>query len=197
MARPLRGPASVRPGLGAGGVLGAPAPRTPAAAGARRRAGCPPASASGLTLIEVLVALSILAFGMTAVLGLLAAASAVHRAATDRTDMALLADLAFARARAALTYGLRVAELPRYAGPAAGGRPVHALAEGVREPAYPDLSYDLLLTPIDAEDPAAADVFHVEARVRRLERGRERLTTFHTVMVRRLARRDLAVAGPP
>jgi prepilin-type N-terminal cleavage/methylation domain-containing protein len=145
----------------------------------------------GLTLVEVLVALGILAFGVTAVMGLLAAGTAVQRRGIERTEVATLVDTAFAEVRGRLTYTLEVERLPRWTGPGDASRPVHALWTDRKHPGYESYLTDLLLTPLDTEDASSSDSFHVEMRVRRKHRGRELAETWHTVMVRRVSLRDM------
>ncbi|MFN0057174.1 MAG: prepilin-type N-terminal cleavage/methylation domain-containing protein [Planctomycetota bacterium] len=65
----------------------------------------------GFTLIEILVALGILAIGATSALALFAAASAAHKRAIDRTNAANIAEQAFADVESALANGRTGEEL--------------------------------------------------------------------------------------
>jgi prepilin-type N-terminal cleavage/methylation domain-containing protein len=150
--------------------------------------------AGGFTLIEVLVALAIMAVGSTAAIGLFTAATALHKRAVDQTSAALVASSAIDEVRGAMTLGYSTAGLermPAAAAAASGGAPVLIHRKNAVDPAYPGYAYDVLLTPLDAADPEEADSFHVEVRVRWRTAGPGRVTEMHSVVTRRAAMRDL------
>lgn len=57
---------------------------------------------AGFSLIEILIALAVLAVGLVGVFSLFAAATATHRRGVDHTTVSLLASAALSEARAAL-----------------------------------------------------------------------------------------------
>jgi prepilin-type N-terminal cleavage/methylation domain-containing protein len=149
---------------------------------------------AGFTLVEVLVALGIMAIGITAVIGVFTMATTTHKRAIDATSAALIAQSAVAELRGALTVRFDAAALPVAGGGGAAPdapAPVLAWRRGAHDPSFPGYSYDVLLTPLDAKKPSDADVFHVEVRVKWLATGQQRGETFHTVATRRVAWRDL------
>jgi prepilin-type N-terminal cleavage/methylation domain-containing protein len=148
---------------------------------------------SGFTLVEVLIALAIMAVGVTAVIGVFLMATATHKRAVDETTSALFAETALAEVRGGLTASFDARRLP-VAAP--GPPPVLVWKKGGRDPVYPGYACDVYVTPIDDPDPDAADAFHVEVHVRFLASGKERESVFRTVMVRRVRWRDLGEAGP-
>jgi prepilin-type N-terminal cleavage/methylation domain-containing protein len=100
----------------------------------------------GFTLVEILIALGVLAFGLVAVLGLMAAATTTHKKAVDRVNAALLADSIMADIDSALTVGFDETKLPvresegeegggEEEGPEAGPEPYEEEWPGAREEA--------------------------------------------------------------
>ncbi len=145
----------------------------------------------GFTLIEVLIALAIMAVGTTAAIGLFTAATAMQKRALDQTTAALLADMALADARGAvsLTFDAKALEAARPA--TSKDPPVLFFRRNATHSDYPGYVYDLLLTPIDAVTPEEADAFHAEVRVRWKMTNRVRVSDFRTVILRRISVRDL------
>jgi prepilin-type N-terminal cleavage/methylation domain-containing protein len=150
-------------------------------------------TARAFTLLEVLIALGIMAVGLTAAIGLFTAATAMHKRAIDQTTAALIADLALADARAAVTLSFDPKAVPlEVRRPAGDGRPpVFYLKHDAKLPEYPGYAYDVFLTPVDAAEPDEADAFFAEARVRWKQANRERATEMTTVILRRVTVRDL------
>ncbi len=149
----------------------------------------PRKSARGFTLVEVLIALAIMAVGITAAIGLFTAATAMHKRALDQTTAALLADAAIAEARGAMTLGFDARALEAVRPPT--DPPVLYFRKGAANPSYPGYVFDLLLTPIGTSDPDEADAFHAEVRVRWKSTNIVRVQEFHAVVARRVAVRDL------
>jgi prepilin-type N-terminal cleavage/methylation domain-containing protein len=153
----------------------------------------------GFTLVEVMIALGIMALGITAVIGVFTMATGAHRRAVDETSAAILAESAVAEVRGALTAAFDAGGLEVLSGgPGAVTSgladvppPVLAWKREARDPAFPGYAYDVLLTPIDAAKPANADLFHVEVRVRWLATGKVRGETYHTAILRSVAARDM------
>lgn len=141
----------------------------------------------GFSFVELLAALGIMAFGAGVALGLLTVATTTHRRAIDRTSAALLADAAAADAQGELTLRLDASRLE----PAAGAAGTYYLRRDARYPGFEDYVYDIALTPLDDEDPAAATAFHLEVLVRWQTSGKQRTATYHTVALRRLTYQDV------
>lgn len=130
----------------------------------------------GFTLIEILVALGILAIGATSALALFAAASAAHKRAIDRTNAANIAEQAFADVESALANGRTGEELnlePPFADIASNWPGYQAQLE------IYGLSTDELL---------------VRVLVYWQYRGQERSETFEQIMMRGAS--DAAAAAP-
>lgn len=153
-----------------------------------------PREQGGFTLIEVLMALAIMAVGSTAAIGLFTAAVSLHKRALDQTTASLVAQSAFAEVRGALTLGFdteRLERVPTALAPGAGGASVLYFRKNVQDPAYPGYRYDVLLTPVGGASPVDADTFHAEVRVRWKTAGPGRVSEFHSVLTRRCVSRDL------
>ena len=86
----------------------------------------------GFTLIEILVAIGILALGITAVLFLFAMGARSHRRATLRTQAALLAEAVVNRLQA---------EFPQAAEP--------QTITNATDPDFPGFTYDVSFSPLD------------------------------------------------
>lgn len=143
------------------------------------------ARAGGFTLVEILVALGIMAFGVTVALGLFTLATRTHKRALDRTNAGLVAESAMAELRSTLTATSDLSGLA-----SAGGASVY-LRRGGSYPGHEDYAYDLVLTPLDGDTPDEADTFLAEVTVRWRATGKARTQVYSTVVVRRLAARDL------
>jgi prepilin-type N-terminal cleavage/methylation domain-containing protein len=148
-------------------------------------------AARGFTLVEVLVALAIMAFGISAAIGLFVLATATHKRALDQTTAALLAETLVSEARSEVTLVFDASRLPLAPGSAAA----RVLRQDGTHPAYPGYRYDVYVTPV-AGPPESADLYLVEVRVRWMSAGQARSADFHGTALRRAAVRDLAPAGP-
>ena len=154
----------------------------------------PRGSRSGFTIIEVLVALTILVFGMTAVIGMLTFGAALTRTALLRTSaasaaQAVVADLEetlFPPAAAAPSGGLE----------AEAGPPIE-----VRErplPSQPDVVYSATAL----ENPNRPLEYRVDVQLSWKSAGVRREARFSTILVREVPfgerlRRRLVEGGTP
>ena len=140
-------------------------------------------STAGFTMVEVLVALAILVFGMTAVLGLLTFGAALSRTALLRTSAAaashaVVADLEEtlfpeAKAKDASTIALDPGE-------SEAGPPVDVLERPL--PGMPDVVYSARAT----QNPDRPDEYKVEIEMSWRSAGVRRATTFTTLLVREI-----------
>lgn len=147
------------------------------------RAGQAARSASGFTMVEVLVALAILVFGMTAVLGLLTFGAALSRTALLRTSAAsashaVVADLEEtmfpqAKSKDASTSALDPSE--NEAGP-----PVDVIDRPL--PGMPDVIYSAKAS----QNPERPDEYKVEVEMSWRSAGVRRAATFTTLLVREI-----------
>jgi prepilin-type N-terminal cleavage/methylation domain-containing protein len=172
----------------------------------------------GFTLLEIIVALGILAVGATTALALLVAAASTGRRAEHHVQAALLADSVIADLSADVTLswttdGLAPAGAPELTPaprppssaptPAATPAPTtdgldlrespptksfYAKKDAV-SPAYPDYHYDVIITPCGGP-PATPWEFFVEVDVRWSERSQRRQAVFSTVILRRVVHLD-------
>ena len=119
----------------------------------------------GFTLIEVLVALMILAVGLVSVFALFAAAARSHKRAVDEERASMLAQKVIAEVRAKLT--------------APNPMP---LAKDLSDPDFPDVyKYDVELVPLSKEK----DTFILRVRVKWPVQGREESELFETMISRK------------
>lgn len=138
----------------------------------RRRPGA--RCARGMTLIEVLIASAILAFGMAGVLAALSTAFRSHKRALDETNAALVGASVMADLRGIFASGL----VP------------YAIAENAAKPHadFPDYRYAVKLADLSAKrgikgGPKLGQEFYVEVRVYWTDRGDAgKSSTFQTVM---------------
>ncbi|RME71928.1 MAG: hypothetical protein D6776_09555, partial [Planctomycetota bacterium] len=75
--------------------------------------------------------------------------------------------------------------------PGAGGRAGWLLWSDRRHGGAGGWHSDLVLYPVDDEDPARAELFHAELRLRTRRRGRERTVLWHAAVCRRVRALDL------
>jgi prepilin-type N-terminal cleavage/methylation domain-containing protein len=153
----------------------------------------------GFTLVEILVAMAILAFGLTAVIGLFTLATATHKRAIDGTTAALVAERAMAEVRGGLTLAFDASSLPRLAAvdPQASPPPdpeTRVLTRDGTFDGFPGYAFDVYLTPLEGASPRDAEAYLLEVRVRWKTQGRDRASHFQSVVFRRVAMRD--VSGP-
>ena len=152
--------------------------------------------AHGFTLLEVIVALGVLAIGATAALSLLVAGAAAGRRAERHVDAALLAETLLSDVRGYPLDRAALDELPRDAAPDGAGAPpqggdARVLARGLERQDFPGYVADVLVTPLPSP---AGEVWHllVEVEVRWSERGQDRGEVFHKVVLRTASPADRA-----
>lgn len=121
------------------------------------------AGARAFTLLEILIAVAILAFGMAGVLAVFAAAAGSHRRAVDEMEAAMVASGLAAEARA--RFRGRGELVPRI---------------GIKVPGKPRYRCDVDYFPLDEE----GDEVLMEIDVRWKERGRGAALVFHTILLR-------------
>lgn len=118
----------------------------------------------GFSLIEILIALGILAVGLVSVFALFGAATATHRRGVDHTTTSLLALAALAEAKEALQGDNSPADI-----------------EGKSVPGFPDgYTYDISFEPIGN----AQIEYKVTVTVKRQRGGEPQSEVFETVLVR-------------
>ncbi len=118
----------------------------------------------GFSLIEILIALAILAVGLVSVFSLFAAATSTHRRGVDHTTTSLLALAALAEAKEALQGDRSPADL-----------------EGKSLPGFPEgYTYDITFEPIGD----ARIEYKVTVKVKRQRGGEPQVEEFETVLVR-------------
>src|SRR5690606_11244115 len=148
---------------------------------------------AGFTLLEIIVAMGVLAIGATAAFALLVAAASAGRRAEHQVNAALLADTVIDDLKADLTFDLDLTDLPLAAEviaqrQARGDLPADAPTapnpetryvdvDAVR-PDYPDYKYDLAITPIEGPVPDQPWEFLVEVDVRWSDQGQRRNALF-------------------
>ncbi len=119
----------------------------------------------GFTLVEILIALMVLAVGLTCIFALFAAATRSHKRAVDSTRAALLARKVFAEKRA-LLYN---PDPP-------------ASAQDLSDPDFPDLyTYDIQLIPLSND----RDTFLMRVRVKWKVQGRDESEIFESMVSRK------------
>lgn len=126
---------------------------------------------SGFSLIEVVVALAILALGMTSAIALFAAATAAHRTAIHQSQAADLAEWALADIESALLLGADPSEL-------VNNPPTEAIARD-----WPGYRLEVSIVPAAGE--AGEDEALVGVGVLWSTRGRDERLEFQQIVVRR------------
>jgi prepilin-type N-terminal cleavage/methylation domain-containing protein len=173
----------------------------------------PRARSGGFTLLEIIIALGILAVGATTALALLVAAASTGRRAEHHVQSALLADSVIAELSSDLTLEWRPDKLESLDAPAAptppakGGTPKTPPAKGgtdlrdsgpakgwwykknATHPAFPDYRYDVTLLPCGGP-PNEPWEFFVEVIIRWSERSVGREAVYQTVVLRRVTHLD-------
>ena len=161
---------------------------------------------AGFTLLEILIALGIMAFGIATVIGLFAAATATHQRAMDNQTAALLAESVVADWEAALTLDFDVESYPLAPAPAAAdpipiGAPLNGSVSGDQtylvvdnqmSRLYPGTFYSVYLTPLEPLDDQPPLAYVVEVEIGWRDRGKLRRALFQTVLLK-----QLAVQGAP
>lgn len=160
---------------------------------------------SGFTLLEIIVALGVLAIGATAAFALLVAAASAGRRAEHQVNAALIADLVLDDLKADLTVDLDLTDYPlasdvlaerQAAGQLPPGAPTapNPLTRFIERdtvlPAYPDYKVDVAITPIPGPVPDQPWQFLVEVEVRWADQGQRRSSTFGVILTRTAAHLD-------
>ena len=125
---------------------------------------------AGFSLLEIIVALGILAFGIASAIALFAAATAAHKRAIDRTHAAAIAEQAFADIESALARGVdpeAIVESP-------------PLSEIQRN--FP--GYDVTVAFFAVDGSTAEDELLIEVTVNWKFRGSDRAEVFRQLIVR-------------
>lgn len=149
------------------------------------------------SLLEVIVALGVLAIGITAAFGLLVAAAAAGRRAEHQVNASLLAESMLNHVHLDPRIGLDGYPLVSQAeavagedGPPGAGLPTQEqgyesryLVRDEGWSRYPGYRYDLILTPIPGPDPTEPWEFLVECEVRWASKGRRRSERYATIRV--------------
>lgn len=172
------------------------------------------ARAAGFTLLEVMVALGVLAIGATAAFGLLVAAASTGRRAEHEVQAALIAENAFNDLQRDMVSvqldalddlplaGSPEAPLPDPTlRPAAETRYLLHHSRPEQYPAwmraFPGYSLDVTITPLEGPVPDQAWQYLVEVDVRWSERGKRRGTTFATILLRGFTHLENPAPPPP
>jgi len=130
-----------------------------------------PRSSGGFTLVEILVALFVMLIGLSSVFALFAAATALHKRATDNSTAAILSDCIFSEVATQLTSGVQVEKIRKY---------------NAAFPGYEGYKYDVELVAIDMEEEQNANEFFIRLTIRWQKQGRERNQVFATIINRRI-----------
>jgi prepilin-type N-terminal cleavage/methylation domain-containing protein len=151
-------------------------------------------SRAGFTLLEIIVALGVLAIGATAAFSLLIAGASAARRAEHEVDAALLAETMLNDVRADPSLNLDLDALPTAQSltdqdaripPPVNPETRYVVHDEV-DPRWPDYHYDVAITPLDGPIPKEAWSFLVEVAVRWSDRGKTQDWRLATVMVRGL-----------
>jgi len=124
-------------------------------------------SSGGFTLIEILVALFVMLIGLSSAFALFAAATAMHKRATDQSMAAIMADSIFSEVESRLTAGVDINRIARM---------------DARFPKYEGYRYDLELIPLDANE----DEIYARLSIRWNTQGKELSRVFSTILIRRI-----------
>jgi len=134
------------------------------------------ASRAGFTIIEVIVALGILLFGMTAVIGMLTFGAALSRTALLRTTAAASAQ--------AVVADLEETLFPMVEGVSAGssdaGPPIEVVDRAL--PGMPDVTYSASAVP----NPERPLEYRVDVEMSWTSAGVRRAMSFSTILVREI-----------
>ncbi len=153
----------------------------------------------GFSLLEIIVALGVLAVGASAAFALLVAAASAGRRAEHHVNAALMAETVLNDIKGDLdeSFDSSAYPLASSADPIPGlepdpDRPAPAaetryLVRAGTIPAYSGYSYDIAITPLPGPIPDNPWHFLVEVEVRWSNRGQRRSAVYSTVMLRRIA----------
>jgi hypothetical protein len=121
--------------------------------------------------VEILVALFVMLVGISSAFALFAAATALHKRATDQTSAAVIAESIFSQIQSELTAGVELSDI----------RKADLMPIG-----YENYRYDLELVSIDAYEN---EIF-VRLTVTWLKRGMGRKQEFSTILIRHIPFRE-------
>jgi prepilin-type N-terminal cleavage/methylation domain-containing protein len=152
---------------------------------------------SAFSLLEVIVALGVLAIGATAAFALLVAAAAAGRRAEHQVNASLLAESELNRVNLDPTIPLtdyplasEVEALPGEAVPPGqrlgtqpDGLETRYLVRDGKWSKYPGYTYDIAITPLAGPVPNQPWEFLVELEVRWAQKGRRRSARYSTVRI--------------
>jgi prepilin-type N-terminal cleavage/methylation domain-containing protein len=169
---------------------------------ARRRA----AGQAGFTLLEIIVAMGVLAIGLTAAFALLVAGATSGRKAEHKVNSTLIAQRVINDLRGDLSLNLDLTQFPLASAdqnpppgfdPAAVNPETRWLARDAVWSVYPDYRYDVAITPLlrldangDPDPNAEPWEFLIEVEVFWLEKGQGNVARYATILVRGLTHRD-------
>lgn len=160
---------------------------------------------AGFTLLEIIVALGVLAVGATAAFALLVAAASAGRRAEHEVNAALLADTVIDDLKADVGLDLDLSDLPLASdvlaeqqqrgdalpgAPAAPNPETRYVRRDAVSPSYPDYKYDVAITPIPGPVPDQPWEFLIEVDVRWSDQGQRRNALFSAVLVRTVTHLD-------
>lgn len=160
---------------------------------------------AGFTLLEIIVAMGVLAIGATAAFSLLVAAASAGRRAEHQVNAALIADTLIDDLKGDVTLDLDLSDYPlaseviaqRQAmgtlpsdSPTAPSAETRYVEHDAVWDAYPDYKYDIAITPLAGPVPDQPWEFLVEVDVRWADQGQRRNALFSVVLVRGLTHVD-------
>ena len=125
----------------------------------------------GFTLVEILVALFVMLVGISSAFALFAAATALHKRATDQTSAAVIAESIFSQVQSELTAGVELSKI----------RKGNYMPKG-----YEEYKYDLEIVAVDDYEN---EVF-VKLTVIWRKRGMGRKQEFSTILIRHMPFRE-------
>ena len=131
----------------------------------------PRETAGGFTLVEILVALFVMLVGISSAFALFAAATALHKRATDQTSAAVIAESIFSQVQSELTAGAELSDI----------RKGSYMPKG-----YEDYKYELELIAVDNYEN---EIF-VKLSVIWRKRGIGRKQEFSTILIRHIPFRE-------
>lgn len=160
---------------------------------------------AGFTLLEIIVALGVLAIGSTAAFALLVAAASAGRRAEHQVNAALLADTIIDDLAANLALDIDLTDLPLATtvlaerqergdlpddAPTAPDPETRYVRQDAVWPEYPDYKYDVAITPLPGPVPDQPWEFLVEVEVRWSDQGQRRSARFSAILLRAVTHLD-------
>ena len=140
---------------------------------------CRSRGAAAFTLVEVLVAIGVLAIGAVAAMSLFAAAAATHKRAVDRVNSAYLAEHVVALTEVRLKGDADLADLE---------------VQGGKVEEYPGYEYDVTLEDLEGDGGYGLEVL-VEVTIRWNTKGRQGEEKYTTILLRTLGDSDYLGGG--